>query len=201
MKKIQINFALIIWVVFFSCSTPELTTIPPKMTEGNDFPVEYFQNYTDGNAKNQHLVQIFPEKKQINPEINKPDIPSAKNTVTDEKIIESASGDEMYKKQDTSSLQSLHTDYQDEKIFRIVSGSFLFKSNAEQFVKILKNIGYKSTFIEQSDKGFNRVIVEKNFNEFEARQYLQNYKEIHPEYKGVWLLYDKEESLLNLANF
>ena len=159
----------------------ETPAIHPKTTTQDDTNVKYIQKLEPQKSQEKEVAQLQAEKESKN--LTGPDqIPPSQINKTPEKSTQQQSA----KKPET-------------QIYRIVSGSFKIKSNAERFVVTLKNMGYPLTFIEKSDNGFHRVIVQKIMNETEARQYLSAYRISHPKYARAWLLYDYANVINELA--
>lgn len=162
------------------------STISPKTAEPKNIPVVSFQNQEPDKNQTKQVAQLQPESENKNlTEKDQTDIPpvdkEAKNTTLNK------------------SFQSRVTNQPEQQIFNVVSGSFRIKPNAERFVNTLKNIGYPLTFMQKGDNDFYRVIVQEIFNETEARQYLQAYRENHPKYVRAWLLYDHVIDINELA--
>lgn len=195
MKNIQIITAFILSVVLFSCGTVELTTIPPKMTEDSNFPLEYFRDYTYEEEKTQHVIQLFPDERPNKEPIDQNAFVKPKTKISTDDLKEEVTENGNLKIPDDSSNIPLYPNYSGKKIFQIVCGSFRIKTNAEQFLSILRNLGYRSALIKKSENGYYRVIVEEFNIEDEVNQYLESFKKLHPKYAEAWISELKKTNL------
>jgi cell division protein FtsN len=201
-------------IVFTSCFTKEVNQAAPKTADPDDLVVKYFQNRGPESDKTVHYETIQPsentenkiftdlaENKKINV---KDDVISESKQEKTKKKIGYTEPEFALKKSERSETKIAEkpvsettqepekkTEIIPEQDFKVVSGSFQIKQNAERFVNTLKASGYEETYYQYADNGFYRVIVKVLPQEQEARSYLSEYREKDQKYNRAWLLYKK----------
>lgn len=202
-------------ILFTSCFTKEANRAAPKTAGPDDLVVQYFQNRGPESDKEVHYATIQPaentEKKVFTDSVQD-EIINAENNATakikqeTEKKIGFTEPEFALKKSESTKTElsekpvsetkpELKPEKKNETIpeqdFKVVSGSFQIKQNAERFVNMLKASGYKEAYYQFADNGFYRVIVKVLPREQQARSYLKDYKEKDQHYNRAWLLYKK----------
>jgi len=203
-------------VVFTSCFTKEANRAAPKTAEPDDLVVRYFQNRGPESDKKVHYATIQPSEntdKKVYTDPTKAETIIAENDATSEvkkenteKKIGFSEPEFAFKKAESTKTKKTEktvfktkpvqepekkTEKIPEQDFKVVTGSFQIKQNAERFVNTLKASGYEETYYQYADNGFYRVIVKVLPQEQEARSYLKEYRDKDRKYKRAWLLYKK----------
>ena len=76
---------------------------------------------------------------------------------------------------------------QDEHTYFVIVGSFLERTNAENFMVTLRGQNFSPTIL-LSETGFNRVSVNSYEEEAPARRRIEHIRRNYPEYHDTWLL-------------
>lgn len=77
----------------------------------------------------------------------------------------------------TPSRVATSSSYSDYGDYMVLAGTFSVKSNAENYAKKIKGMGYESTRVEIFDKGTYAVVLVDRFdNEADARKLIQSLK-------------------------
>ncbi len=76
---------------------------------------------------------------------------------------------------------------QDDNTYFVIVGSFIERSNAENFMVTLRGQNFSPTIL-LSETGFNRVSVDSYQEEAPARRRIAHIRRNYPEYHDVWLL-------------
>jgi cell division protein FtsN len=205
-------------VLFTSCFTQEANRAAPKTAEPDDVVVRYFQNQGPESDKKVHYATIQPSESKENKVFTEPAKDEKINTEDDqnaatkqEKTAEKIGYTEpefaLKKSESTETKtaenpgpetkQAMEPEKKNEIIpeqdFKVVSGSFQIKQNAERFVNTLKTFGYDETFYQFANNGFYRVYVKVLPREQEARSYLEDYRQNEQKYNRAWLLHEKNK--------
>lgn len=76
---------------------------------------------------------------------------------------------------------------QEENTYFVIVGSFIERTNAENFMVTLRGQNFSPTIL-LSETGFNRVSVDSFQEEAPARRRIQHIRTNYPEYHDTWLL-------------
>ncbi len=80
---------------------------------------------------------------------------------------------------------------QDENTYFVIVGSFMERTNAENFMVTLRGQGFSPTIL-LSEAGFHRVSVDSFEEEAPARARIQHIRTNYPSYHDTWLLIRKD---------